>query len=81
MQIVCGFWFYFITFSLEHSLSTFSGALQVLSHFLPHYRVFSKGRNAVGPSKSLIFGTFSDILDIFLPFNMGDFSFWYFWDI
>ena len=29
------------------------------------YRVFSKGRNAVGPSKSLIFWTFSDILDIF----------------
>ena len=45
------------------------------------YRVFSKGQNEVGPSKSLIFWTFSDVLDFFWPFNMGDFSFWYFWDI
>ena len=29
------------------------------------YRVFSKGRNEVGPSKSLIFWTFSDVLDFF----------------
>ena len=29
------------------------------------YRVFSKGRNVVGPSKSLIFRTFSDVLDFF----------------
>ena len=27
------------TFSLEHSLSTFSGALQVLSYFLPHHNL------------------------------------------
>ena len=45
------------------------------------YRVFSKGRNAVGPSKSLIFWTFPGVLGFFRPFNMGDFSFWYFWDI
>ena len=45
------------------------------------YRVFSKGRNAVCPSKSLIFWSFPDVLGFFLPFNMGDFSFWYFWDI
>ena len=45
------------------------------------YRVFSKGRNEVDPTKSLIFGTFSDVLGFFRPFNMGDFSFWYFWDI
>ena len=29
------------------------------------YRVFSKGRNAVGPSKSLIFWTFPDVLAFF----------------
>ena len=46
-----------------------------------YYRVFSKGRNEVGPSKSLIFWTFSDVLDFFWLFNMGDFSFWYFWVI
>ena len=45
------------------------------------YRVFSKGRNVVGPFKSLIFWTFSDVLDFFWPFNMGDFSFWYIWVI
>ena len=36
-----------------------------LPHTAPHYRVFSKGRNEVGPSKSLIFWTFSDVLDFF----------------
>ena len=46
-----------------------------------NYRVFSKGRNEVGSSKSLIFWTFSDVLDFFWLFNMGDFSFWYFWVI
>ena len=51
------------------------------NHFSGTYRVFSKGRNEVGPSKSLIFWTFSDVLGFFRPFNMGDFSFWYFWDI
>ena len=45
------------------------------------YRVFSKGRNAVGPSKSLIFWTFYDVLGFFRSFKMGDFSFWYFWNI
>ena len=30
-----------------------------------HYWVFSKGRNEVGPSKSPIFWTFSDVLDFF----------------
>ena len=45
------------------------------------YRVFAKGRNEVGPSKSLIFWTFSDVLGFFRPFNIGDFSLWYFWDI
>ena len=45
------------------------------------YRVFSKARNAVGPSKSLIFWTFPGVLGFFRPFDMGDFSFWYFWDI
>ena len=44
------------------------------------YRVFSKGRNEVGPSKSLIFWTFSDVLGFFRSLNMGDFSFWYFLD-
>ena len=29
------------------------------------YRVFSKGRNGVGTSRSLISWTFSDVLDIF----------------
>ena len=46
-----------------------------------NYRVFSKGRKEVGPSKSIIFGTFSDVLGFFRPFKMGDFSFWYFWVI
>ena len=45
------------------------------------YRVFSKGRNGVGAFKSLIFRTFPDVLGFLLPFNMGDYSFWYFWDI
>ena len=45
------------------------------------YRVFSKGRNGEGASKSLIFGTFPDVLGFLWPFNMGDFSFWYFGDI
>ena len=56
--------------------------MRVLCRYVDNiYRVFSKGRNEVGPSKSLIFWTFSDVLGIFRPFNMGDFSFWYFWDI
>ena len=29
------------------------------------YRVFAKGRCKVGPSKSLIFGTFPDVLGFF----------------
>ena len=45
------------------------------------YRVFSKGRNGVGASKSLIFGTFPDVLGFLWSFNMGNFSFWYFGDI
>ena len=45
------------------------------------YRVFSKGRIDVGPPKSLIFWTFPGVLGFFWPFNMGDFSFWYFWGI
>ena len=52
-----------------------------LKAIIETYRVFSKGRNVVGPSKSLIFWTFSDVLDFFWPFNMGDFSFWYIWVI
>ena len=28
-----------------------------------------------------IYVSFSNVLDLFWPFNMGDFSFWYFWDI
>ena len=66
-----------------------SAAIYCMVYFYKHsgilqlvvYRVFSKGRNEVGPSKSLIFWTFSDVLDFFWPFNMGDFSFWYFWVI
>ena len=50
-------------------------------HYISLYRVFSKARNAVGPSKSLIFWTFPGVLGLFRPFNMGDFSFWYFWDM
>ena len=45
------------------------------------YRVFSKGRIDIGPPKSLIFWTFPGVLGFFWPFNMGDFSFWYFWGI
>ena len=37
------------------------------------YRVFSKGRSEVGPSKSLIFWTFSDVLDFFLTIQYGRF--------
>ena len=60
---------------------TFSVLLQFIWHNSNELLVFSKGRNAVGPSKSLIFWTFSEVLDFFWPFNMGDFSFWYFWVI
>ena len=38
-----------------------------------NYRVFSKGRKEVGPSKSIIFGTFSDVLDFFLTIQYGRF--------
>ena len=56
--------------------------LQISTHgYLDIYRVFSKGRIEVGPSKSLISWTFPDVLYFIWPFNMGDFSFWYFWDI
>ena len=35
--------------------------------------MFSKGRNEVGPSKSLIFWTFSDVLNFFLTIQYGRF--------
>ena len=47
------------TLSSLFSVST----LDVCMHLF--YRVFSKGRNEVGPSKSLIFWTFSDVLEFF----------------
>ena len=55
--------------------------LEVQAGLCPDYRVFSKGWNSPTPSKSLIFWTFPVVLGFFRPSNMGDFSFWYFWDI
>ena len=39
--------------------------IRYLKYIMHIYRVFSKGQNEVGPSKSLIFWTFYDVLDFF----------------